>query len=448
MKLNNFIMLNIANLLFKRKKETEKEDEIVKEKAIEKDYAKEIEESIVVYVMPERFLTLHVKKNKAKSTGIIIIASGILLFGAIGFGLYFFLFRTDSATLPPETATTTESGLGANLENKEEAKREEPKEETKKEKTPAESYQEMKADFDKIENFSQFETVSRKYGSRNKIKEMDRYIEEVKAMPEEFKNNIAAFLIQQQMPKLSEIGEIKEEVIGNAATLNLTGKDFNKKGVVVLIKEGGDWKLESESWSGAGEENGNYSENINFIQGTDSDLDGLTDKEELMLGSNSNSSDSDGDGYADLSELENLYNPNGAGKITANQNVANYTSAINKYNLIYPKSWPIMTSNGDSSVIFKSPDNHFIQTIIQPNANKETIESWYSSQFEAAAISDLNKISSAAWQGIKSEDGLTVYLADFENNNIYTITYNIGADNILEYKNIFNTLVKSFSVSE
>ncbi len=450
----NLFMLNIANLLFKKKKDEEKEAEITKEEkaaAEKKDYTKELEEKITVHVMPERFRTRHIKKNNAKSMGIVIIALGILLFGAIGFGLYFFLFKSSPAMPSPEIATTTESGLEKGGEVKEEPKQEKTPINEEKEKTPTESYQEMKAEFDKIKTFSQLEEISRRYGSQNKIKEMDKYIEEAKGMPEEFKNNIVALLIQQQIPKLSEIGDIKEEIIGDKATLDLTGKDLKKKGVVILIKEGSDWKLESENWSEGGAENNNSrndSPEISFTKGADSDSDGLTDKEELVLGSDSNLSDSDGDGYADLAELKSLYNPNGAGKIGDNPNIASYANTTNKYNLIYPKNWSVMPSSGDSSIIFKASDNHFIQIITQTNTNKESISAWYSSQFGIAVINDSDKIAFADWQGIRSEDGLTVYLTDAGNNNIYTITYNIGIDNILEYKNIFDMLVASFNISK
>ena len=51
----------------------------------------------------------------------------------------------------------------------------------------------------------------------------------------------------------------------------------------------------------------------------DSDKDGLSDKLELLLGTDPNNADSDNDGYSDGFEVVNGYNPLGDGKLTADQ---------------------------------------------------------------------------------------------------------------------------------
>lgn len=53
----------------------------------------------------------------------------------------------------------------------------------------------------------------------------------------------------------------------------------------------------------------------------DSDQDGLTDKEEALLGTKSDTADSDGDGYDDLTEIRSGYDPAGQGKLTNNRNL-------------------------------------------------------------------------------------------------------------------------------
>lgn len=55
----------------------------------------------------------------------------------------------------------------------------------------------------------------------------------------------------------------------------------------------------------------------------DTDQDGLADKLEEALGTNSNNSDSDGDGYSDLAELNGGYDPLGSAKLTVNETLVN-----------------------------------------------------------------------------------------------------------------------------
>ncbi len=185
---------------------------------------------------------------------------------------------------------------------------------------------------------------------------------------------------------------------------------------------------------------------VGLIPGTDSDSDGLTDKEEYLFGSDLNSADSDEDGYSDLMEVISLYNPAGTGKLVDRTNILQYVNNAYNYKLIYPISWAISNIGGDDSVILRSSDNHFIQIIVQPNENEESIENWFKRQFDVVSINDSLRVEADSWQGIKNENGLTIYLIDIEKKNIYTITYNLGNSNTKEYKNIFEMIIKSFEV--
>lgn len=185
---------------------------------------------------------------------------------------------------------------------------------------------------------------------------------------------------------------------------------------------------------------------ISFTPGSDQDKDGLTDKEEALFGSNPNNTDSDGDGYNDFAEVNNLYNPAGQEKLESSPAIKSYSNTTYKYSLLYPVSWSLNKIGGDDSVIIQSSDNHFIQIIIEPNSKKESIEDWYKAQFNVAAVNNLQLIESDGWQGVRSDNGLIVYLTDQGHNYLYTVTYNLGENTVLEYKNIFEMLVKSFII--
>ncbi|MDP3043006.1 MAG: hypothetical protein Q8N21_01250 [bacterium] len=178
----------------------------------------------------------------------------------------------------------------------------------------------------------------------------------------------------------------------------------------------------------------------------DSDQDGLTDKEEELLGSGAGSRDSDQDGYDDLSEMMNLYNPAGPDKLLANPNIKSYFNTAYHYGLLYPAVWQQSEISGADSVMFKSVDQQFMQIIVQPNAGGESISGWYNKQFGETEVGASGMIITNSWQGIKNEDGLTVYLTDYGYKYIFILAYNPGLSKTLDYKNIFEMMIKSFEI--
>lgn len=187
---------------------------------------------------------------------------------------------------------------------------------------------------------------------------------------------------------------------------------------------------------------------FNLRIGVDGDNDGLSDIEEILLSTNASLPDTDGDGYADGLELINLYNPAGEGKLTANSNISFYENKTFAYDLLYPSTWQTSVNGGDDSLMFKSGDNQFVQIIVQPNVNKQTLETWYMEQLGVLTINEADRVSGSNWQGLKSSDGLNIYLMDKKQNYIFSLTYNPGGGNTLEYFNIFQMMVKSFNLKD
>jgi len=187
---------------------------------------------------------------------------------------------------------------------------------------------------------------------------------------------------------------------------------------------------------------------IGLMPGLDSDSDGLTDAEEIILGASTSTPDTDGDGYLDLSETENLYDPAGPGKLSANPGIALYDNITFNYTVLYSAAWQSSVNGGDDSVMFKSADNQFFQIIVQDNSSGQALDQWYLDQLDVMEINDSDRLNGANWQGIKSLDGLTLYLMDSQKKNIFTLAYNPGENNVMEYINLFNLMIKSFSLKE
>lgn len=175
----------------------------------------------------------------------------------------------------------------------------------------------------------------------------------------------------------------------------------------------------------------------------DSDSDGLTDPEESIFGTDQNKKDSDDDGYEDLAEIKSGYNPAGQGKLLVNSSFDVYSNPTYSYTLYYPKIWSTNDGAGDNSIVFLIDDKQFIQVIVQDNAEAQTIEDWYKSQFNVSFIPSAQTVYKTNWTGVKNENGLVVYLSNPLGTKIYTLSYQIGDNNIADFKNIFDLMIDS-----
>jgi len=177
----------------------------------------------------------------------------------------------------------------------------------------------------------------------------------------------------------------------------------------------------------------------------DSDADGLNNVEEALLGTNPNKADTDGDGYSDLSEALNGYSPTGAGKLETDTSIARYVNGIYKYSFLYPKGLKLETSDDNASAILTADDGSFIQVVAQANTGKQDIKSWYVAQFNVQpTAAEMTKVGGV--DAVQSTDGTVVYLTD--KINIYALSYTPISDQSLMYKEIFEILLKSFSLSK
>lgn len=372
--------------------------------SLDKDDIEALDKDIAIYTMPESFRFANVKAKSANKAGLVIIIGGGLFLLGLAVGMYFLFFNDSSKAVKKEAPKTPAP--------KEQPAPKQPEAPVAKiAESPREAYLRLKKNF----------------------------------IPEPGASSSA--------PAISDIGEITEETGGNQSVLKVFSKDGGKSGLVNMTLDGGVWKLFDEKWTTIAKEEPatstpetTASEQDVLKSGIDSDADGLTDKEEIALTSNPNLADSDGDTYPDFVEFEKLFNPAGIGKLTDNKNIKKYENTTFGYNFLYPSVWNLSTVGSDESVVIKSEDNQFIQVIVQPNADKETIEAWHKKQFDETEILSDRLISSVSWDGVKNKDSLIIYLTDKKHNFIFTVTYNPGSSATLDYMNLFNLAVKTFEI--
>ncbi|MCF7860136.1 hypothetical protein K9M09_00745 [Patescibacteria group bacterium] len=175
----------------------------------------------------------------------------------------------------------------------------------------------------------------------------------------------------------------------------------------------------------------------------DSDSDGLSDAAELFLGTNTQLSDTDNDGYSDLEEIMSGYNPNGAGKLEENNNLAFFSNLAGGFAVIYPHDWELNIVSPDST-LFAAPDDSFMQISREDSGQINTdIISWYQKKFgDIDMLSQDRFIESNFGPGIISADGQIAYFLGPDNRNIYVIEY-IKSGEATPYIEIFRMMVST-----
>ena len=206
----------------------------------------------------------------------------------------------------------------------------------------------------------------------------------------------------------------------------------------------GDYYDEDYDFDDYNEDNNNEDENTDedevkvishqggsiYKNAPDSDNDGLSDLEEVLLGTDPLNTDTDGDGYEDLTEVLSLYDPVGSGKLETNENISVYKNNIYEYQIHYPLLWKRTEVGGPDSIIFEIGNGQIVQINVQPNIERLDINEWYMEQF-GYLIENASDLGKKGWAGIQSEDGLIHYLMHPESDFVFTVNYNIGMDNIV-----------------
>lgn len=178
----------------------------------------------------------------------------------------------------------------------------------------------------------------------------------------------------------------------------------------------------------------------------DTDNDGLSDAEEQIFGTKSAEADSDGDGYDDESEINNLYNPAGEGKLEDNPAISKFENSQFKYSVLHPVSFMKNVVIDGSSVIFGAKDNSFIQIISQANDKNDEIADWFDSQFPENKTVEEDIVKKDDWQGVFHKDKKIFYLTDNSKKYIFIISYVPEPENNMSYYNIFKMMINSFTI--
>lgn len=182
---------------------------------------------------------------------------------------------------------------------------------------------------------------------------------------------------------------------------------------------------------------------FSIVSTIDTDLDGLTDDEEKIIGTNPSQIDTDIDSYSDISELKSAYNPLVAGAKMDDKSSFNRYQIDANASILFSNYWEQTKSDTTNTVVFTDTDKAFIQVTFQNNEDKLSPSRWFEKQF--FGIMPGENLSGDGWNGFYSQDNAAAYIFANDLSKIYTITYSPLTDNDINYP-FFRLMVKTLVI--
>jgi len=185
---------------------------------------------------------------------------------------------------------------------------------------------------------------------------------------------------------------------------------------------------------------------LELLSGLDSDSDGLTDIEENLYETSSTLVDSDEDGYSDASELTSLYDPSQPATLLADvDTVTQYINTTYNYSVLYPSEWTVRALTEDKmEIIFNSKTTEFIQILVLENPLGLSARNWYLNYDTDVNPDTLKEIVLNNIVGVQTGSDRYTYLG--VGSNIYSIIYNVGTTNQLNYQATYEMMLNSWEL--
>lgn len=178
-------------------------------------------------------------------------------------------------------------------------------------------------------------------------------------------------------------------------------------------------------------------------EGIDSDGDGLTDAEEVLIGSDPIRTDSDGDGYPDGSEFANGYDPAApSASLAASTHFVRGTIG-GLWPLSVPVSWTITTDNsvpGDYALLTGTPASFSFH--LSQKSEQQVFTEWLAQNEPTVTPTELQafmtKAGIPAWQ---TADRMTTYLA--QGTNVLVVRYLLNGAPTYDFRDLFEHIVQT-----
>ncbi|MDD2785345.1 MAG: hypothetical protein PHS79_00455 [Patescibacteria group bacterium] len=171
--------------------------------------------------------------------------------------------------------------------------------------------------------------------------------------------------------------------------------------------------------------------------GVDSDVDGFTNSEEALLGTDPNSIDSDGDGFGDLNEIASGYDPaSRGGKLNVSASLK--TEAIGSLDVYVPAAWERKPGSGGSVQILTGTPA--VMTVDMLPYSGASLLAWVMYQ-DTANVADgyLQAKTAAGNDVVYSNDEMTAWL--LVGDTVYRFKYDASGAQTKDFGTIFKQII-------
>lgn len=189
---------------------------------------------------------------------------------------------------------------------------------------------------------------------------------------------------------------------------------------------------------------------------TDTDQDGLSDREEQLYLTSASVPDTDQDGFLDGVELRNQYDPaTPRALIEVSPQVKIARNDTLGYQMIIPVTWVATRVSSDGREFVVNPDQgtESFRVTVYDNIDRLSVTEWYQRQQPGANLTQfINFQNEAGWSGIQTQDH-TLLIASFDDGGpgsrafIFVFHYDNGQETSLRFMAVWDLMVNSLSVA-
>lgn len=184
-------------------------------------------------------------------------------------------------------------------------------------------------------------------------------------------------------------------------------------------------------------------------QASDTDSDGLTDTEELIIyKSDPNKSNSDGDSFVDLNEVLNLFDPAkpDPALLIDNPGITTYSNTDYGIELYRPKSWSVREIVAERSVHFTTSTGEMIKVSIFNKKADQDLMDWFLDQPLDGITGPVESgMSKKGYEQIISANRRTVYVTD--GTTVVVLKYDLVDQLEIRYRVTLTMMANSLTIT-